>query len=288
MLHRLDYRCRFLACIAICLAAWSQVSQAAPRVDRTEFVLGSGRDYQTRYYVFSGRNRGPTVLIQAGIHGDETAGVLALDSLAARLQVHSGKVIILPRMNAPAVAQGKRFINVDLNRVFGAQPKRRAGYEFALADEITNLVDREGVEYLVTLHESSSLYDERTNAGLGQTICYGVKPAPRILAPWVERINSEIHEPQKFKVIYYPIPTSSTEVLVERFALKGGFCVETWKGYQPRRRIAMQLLVAQSFLVTAKIDFDLDAQCSPRNRYIRLLLRTAGLPSYAERFRCEP
>jgi predicted deacylase len=66
---------------------------------------------------------GPTALLVAGNHGDEYEGQIALSNLAREIQVHqvSGRLLILPALNAPAVAAGRRVSPLDegnLNRLF--------------------------------------------------------------------------------------------------------------------------------------------------------------------------
>ncbi len=66
---------------------------------------------------------GPTALLIAGNHGDEYEGLVALSNLARELKVSdvSGRLIILPALNFPAVAAGRRVSPLDdgnLNRMF--------------------------------------------------------------------------------------------------------------------------------------------------------------------------
>lgn len=70
---------------------------------------------------------GPTALFVAGNHGDEYEGLVALHELAATLAPDSirGRVIILPALNQPAVAAGRRVSPIDgvnLNRAFPGRP----------------------------------------------------------------------------------------------------------------------------------------------------------------------
>lgn len=71
--------------------------------------------------------KGPTVAFTAGVHGDEYEGQIALAELARSLDVESlqGRVIILPRVNAPACEAGQRSTPIDglnLNRAFPGRP----------------------------------------------------------------------------------------------------------------------------------------------------------------------
>jgi predicted deacylase len=66
---------------------------------------------------------GPTALLVAGNHGDEYEGQIALSKLAREIQVYqvSGRLLILPALNYPAVAAGRRVSPLDegnLNRLF--------------------------------------------------------------------------------------------------------------------------------------------------------------------------
>ncbi len=70
---------------------------------------------------------GPTALITGGNHGDEYEGPIALFKLAASLQPAeiSGRVILLPGLNYPALRAGKRVSPLDggnLNRSFPGSP----------------------------------------------------------------------------------------------------------------------------------------------------------------------
>lgn len=66
---------------------------------------------------------GPTVILEAGNHGDEYEGPIALGELLRELDpgAVNGRIIILPAVNTPAVDAGRRTSPVDglnLNRTF--------------------------------------------------------------------------------------------------------------------------------------------------------------------------
>jgi predicted deacylase len=69
---------------------------------------------------------GPTALLVAGNHGDEYEGQIALSKLARQIEPADvrGRIIILPALNYPAVAAGRRLSPLDvgkLNRLFPGQ-----------------------------------------------------------------------------------------------------------------------------------------------------------------------
>ena len=70
---------------------------------------------------------GPDVLLTAGNHGDEYEGQIALLKLMRSLSPEAvrGRVIIIPRLNLPAAAAGRRTSPIDegnLNRMFPGDP----------------------------------------------------------------------------------------------------------------------------------------------------------------------
>lgn len=70
---------------------------------------------------------GPTALLTGGNHGDEDEGPIARRQLARELEPGqvAVRVIILPRMNHPAVRAGTRVSPIDgvnMNRCFPGRP----------------------------------------------------------------------------------------------------------------------------------------------------------------------
>lgn len=75
---------------------------------------------------YIGEEKGPLVICIGGIHGNETAGLKALDLVLKMLEVEpianpgfsfNGKFVAL-QGNIPAIKRGKRYIDRDLNRIF--------------------------------------------------------------------------------------------------------------------------------------------------------------------------
>jgi predicted deacylase len=74
-------------------------------------------------FVIVGRGVGPVALLLAGSHGDEFEGQLALAQIARELEPEevSGRVMIFPAANPPAVRAGVRNSPIDgysLNRIY--------------------------------------------------------------------------------------------------------------------------------------------------------------------------
>ena len=106
-------------------------------------------------------------------------------------------------MNKLAFDKKKRFINVDLNKVFPGKVKHKF-YEYMLAADIFKWVGERKVDVVLTLHESRYLHDGTNPRTFGQTIVYGVKPIPSILNKILDQLNTELKEPRhKFYSNYF-------------------------------------------------------------------------------------
>ena len=193
---------------------------------------------------------GPTAIIQAGIHGDEVAGVHALaELLEGGLTPDAGRLIVIPVMNAPAYRARQRAApgGLDLNRCFpgdadAPEPERR------LARRFMDLVLDERPALVATLHESWKRFHPEVPVSFGQTVVYGVEPRPPIVDTVVAAMNADLDNPYElWAPHYYPVATSSTEVIVEATGCVG-LCIETWLGFAEARRVAMQQKVVRILL----------------------------------------
>ncbi len=222
----------------------------------TSARLAPGRHFLTptvTAHVLEGTRPGPTVLLQAGIHGDEIAGVHALEELLEEGFVPaSGRLLIVPVMNPAAYRARSRTApgGLDLNRVFpgdagATEPERR------LAARFTALVQAEAPSLMMTLHESWKRFHPEIPVSFGQTVVYGVEPRPPIVDRLVAEMNTALENGyERWAPHYYPVVTSSTEVLVEMMGPERmvGLCVETWMGFELPRRVAMQKAVVMAAL----------------------------------------
>jgi hypothetical protein len=200
-------------------------------------------------FVFDAPEPGPTALVQAGIHGDEVAGVHALSELLEEeLRPTHGRLIVVPVMNPPAYRARERKApgGLDLNRCFpgdASAPER----ENRLARRFMDLVLDERPALVVTLHESQKRYDPAVVPSFGQSIVYGVEPRPPLVDRTIDALNADASEQEHWAPLYYPVATSSTEVIVEATGCVG-LCIETWMGFPERRRIDMQRRVVELLL----------------------------------------
>ncbi len=201
-------------------------------------------------HVFDAPEPGPTALIQAGIHGDEVAGVHALQELLEEnIRPTRGRLIVIPVMNPPAYRARQRSApgGLDLNRCFPGDADAPE-LERRLARGFMELVLAERPALMATLHESHKRYDPAVTPSFGQTLVYGVDPVPEIVPRILARLNARFTAPDEhWDPQFYPVATSSTEVIVAATGCVG-LCVETWMGFDEARRVAMQRAVVEFLL----------------------------------------
>lgn len=98
------------------------------------------------------------VIIIAGIHGNEVAGIKAAESILEN--DYSSSLIVIPRANIEASKLKVRtpYYMEDLNRSF---PGNSKGSEVKkLANEIFTLIEKEKPDFVLDLHEWNVEYDE--------------------------------------------------------------------------------------------------------------------------------
>lgn len=125
----------------------------AAHAESWEYVFFEGTQYPLKVVSLVGDLPGPTVMVQGGIQGDETAGFVTAQ-LLSRSKVIRGKLIVLPRANVPSINLRKRQINVDMNRRFDREHNRF--YEDRVALVIRDLLARS--DAFIHLHEGSGFY----------------------------------------------------------------------------------------------------------------------------------
>lgn len=132
------------------------------------FTFFHGTQYPLTVHYLKGKAPGPTVMIQGGIQGDETAGFVSAQ-LLAKSEVLTGNLVVVPRANVPSVNARRRQVNVDLNRRFDRDYNQF--YEDRLARAIRFLLASS--DAFVHLHEGSGFYDPQYIDSLRNPNRYG-------------------------------------------------------------------------------------------------------------------
>ncbi|MDO8650456.1 MAG: succinylglutamate desuccinylase/aspartoacylase family protein [Candidatus Berkelbacteria bacterium] len=102
-----------------------------------------------------GSKPGATLAIFAGIHGNEKAGVIALEQVVSEIKIEAGKAYFV-FANPPAIKADVRFVKKNLNRLFLSTNKGRS-WEDKRARELMQLLD--SCDALLDLHGYNSPED---------------------------------------------------------------------------------------------------------------------------------
>ena len=158
--------------------------------------------------VRTGSEAGPTVLVVAGIHGNEPAGIRAAEIIAG-WSVRRGKLVVISPANPAAVARRQRTIpdvppeEADLNRNFVVEG-RECRPRGTLARQLWHHVEQIRPDWLVDLHESVRFHKDR---GVGNTlIVYPREKTLGMAKKLLVKINQPITEPdEKFVLLRWPV-----------------------------------------------------------------------------------
>jgi predicted deacylase len=103
-------------------------SQSRHSVDLDVVRLGDGTFLRLPINIVIGKDKGPSLALVAGVHGDEPDGVLTLMELSNDLDPagFTGRVVLVTVANPPAFAARRRtspLDGLDLNRIFPGNPE---------------------------------------------------------------------------------------------------------------------------------------------------------------------
>ncbi|OFW52752.1 MAG: hypothetical protein A2163_05160 [Actinobacteria bacterium RBG_13_35_12] len=172
----------------------------------------AGTDYETPVYIIKTDYKEPTIMVVAGTHGNEKAGIKAAEYLKDNLYIEKGTLIIIPKANILACEENVRYFfpEINLNRVYPGNPQGNSVEK--LAYEIFSLMKTYDIGLLVDLHESIEFY-RRNPKNYGQTVVIDSKDDYlfELSSSLVEEMNQEIFEDgNKYQVLVEPVKGSAT------------------------------------------------------------------------------
>jgi hypothetical protein len=236
-------------------------------------ALMTGTPSETGLHVIDSGRPGANVLVLAGVHGNEPGTWQAAEAvLAGDLRPRFGKVLIVPRANAIAVAAGVRSTPElgDLNRLYFGDP---AVFPMArMAQEIVEVIEAHEIDVVLDLHESWAFHPQTSgpvkNSELGQTISpHPAEPSRSLTHAIVEVANARLPERERFHYHEFPpghvdplivplppgvpesaVPRKSGLELPERYPALASVLVEVGQQQPMERRIAQQVAVVEALL----------------------------------------
>lgn len=139
---------------SFCLA--SEKVQARPE-SHTKTYFSKSRQELAVHYRY-GSQAGPTLLIVAGIHGDEAGGYLTAERYA-HIKPVKGNLIVVPRLNRAAISAGRRHgLGGDMNRLFSL-PASSRNPDIRVINLVKQLIRQS--DYVLNLHQGYDFYNPR-------------------------------------------------------------------------------------------------------------------------------
>lgn len=225
---------------------------ATPRASPT--LLAPGTRFETPILEIDGPRAGPTVLLLAGIHGDEPAPPIAARALADGLALAKGRVIVCPEVNRPALAKKTRATpgeaRPDLNRNFPTPASLAPTGE--LAPHVWALIERTQPDLVVDMHEGWDFH-RRFPKSVGSSVTYVAGPTETTARPLAEAliaaIDATIDAPDKRFSLLSPGPSGSVARSAAEALGIPSLVLETTRLGQPiELRVAQQELLVRTLL----------------------------------------
>ena len=107
-------------------------------------------------YKLEGKKEGPTLLIFAGIHGNEPGGFFAASTLIQHYTIEEGNLWIVPNTNKESISRYKRGINGDMNRKFSIISENDP--DANIVKDIKSLIVDPKVELILNLHDGHGFF----------------------------------------------------------------------------------------------------------------------------------
>ena len=216
----------------------------------------------------------PTLLIVAGIQGDEPGGFNAASLLVTDYHIRRGNVWVVPNLNFKSIIRRSRGIYGDMNRKF-----LRLGSldpDYAAVEKIKSIILDPRVSMILNLHDGSGFYnpeykDRLHNPGRwGQSIIIDQSSLSgdgeytgleKIAKDFAQQANRRIDSPQHYFHVKNTF-TSNGDLEMEKtltyFAarhLKPAFGVEASKFFLTPERVFFHLQVIEAAMTYLGIDY---------------------------------
>lgn len=197
-------------------------------------TIMTGTRVETEVYINDSGKEGPVLLVIAGIHGNEEAGVMAAEEIIG-LKPKRGKLIVIPAANKPAYENDVRtmYDMYDLNRHF---PGNESGnITEQLAFKIMDIIREHRPDIILDLHEYDEGYLEEDLDGKNALI-FSDESALDVLLNMEASID--------YVLLSHPVEGSINKVCSEMYNIPV-ITVETYSGLSLEERMDAHRLIIQ-------------------------------------------
>lgn len=107
-------------------------------------------------YELKGRQKGDTLLVIGGIHGNEPGGYFAPSVLIQHYKILKGNLIVVPNLNFDSDIRNQRGHYGDMNRKFAHISKKDPDYK--IVKDIKKIILSKNIDLVLNLHDGHGFY----------------------------------------------------------------------------------------------------------------------------------
>lgn len=225
-----------------------------------------------------------TLLVIAGIHGNEPGGYFAASILAQNYTITSKNLWIVPNLNKESIRKNQRGINGDMNRKFASIAKNDKDKK--IIENIKKIILEDKVSLVLNLHDGHGFYRKENQGTVfnptawGQTCvidqCNLKQEQPfgnlnNIALMVKNNINKKLlkeHHSFDVKNTNTKYEDETMQLSLTYFAVtnnKPAFAIETSKNLSSlSQKVFYQLLAIEEYMKIMKIDFKRDFKLSEK------------------------
>lgn len=224
---------------------------------------------------------GNTLLLFAGIQGDEPGGFNAAALLVTHYRILTGSVWVVPNLNFISIIRRSRGVFGDLNRKFARL--EQADPEYEVIERVKELILEDEVDVVLNLHDGSGFYRQhhvdadRNPDRWGQSLIIDQEDVGAIrfgdLGAIARRVTAEVNRHIEEEEHAYNVKNTETALgnvemskTLTYFAVrhrKPAFGVEASKLFDTDQRAYYHLRIIESYMKLLGIAFERDFDLSP-------------------------
>jgi len=226
-----------------------------------------------------------TLLVIAGIHGNEPGSYFAASILATNYTIKSKNLWIIPNLNKTSITANKRGINGDMNRKFSTIKKNDKDKK--IIEDVKKLILSKNISLVLNLHDGHGFYRKKFNGNIfnpnawGQTCVIDQcklqeEQAFGNLNEIALKVKKNINTKLLQKHHAFDVRNTQTKFEDEEMQLsltyfavthsKPAFAIESSKNLSTlSQKVYYQLLAIEEFMKIMKISFKRDFELTENN-----------------------
>ena len=255
-------------------------------------------------YEKTGKQKGDTLLVIGGIHGNEPGGYFAPSILIQHYKIIKGNLIIIPNLNFDSDIRNQRGIYKDMNRKFAYISKKDPDYK--IIQDIKKIILSSKVNLTLNLHDGHGFYRPKWENVIFNPKAWGQAliidqvslktPKYSNLGEICHKVTNNINNSIFKKKHLFGVKNTKTKFHDEQMKLsltyfaithnKPALAIETSKNITDlTKKVYYQLLTIEEFMKVMGIKYKRDFDLSERS--IRKLLGKYGFMTINNRFKID-